>query len=93
VGRKTANVVLGNAHGINEGVTVDTHVTRLSRLLKLTGHADPNRIEQDLMPLFPREKWALVSHLLILHGRRVCIARRPRCPECVLSDLCPSAAV
>ena len=93
VGRKTANVVLGNAYGINEGVTVDTHVTRLSRLLKLTRHDDPIRIEQDLMPLFPREKWALVSHLLIFHGRRVCIARRPRCPECVLADLCPSAAV
>jgi len=93
VGRKTANVVLGNAFGINEGVTVDTHVTRLSRLLGLTRHDDPVKIEQDLMPLFPREDWALLSHLLIFHGRRVCIARRPRCPECVLADLCPSAAV
>ena len=93
VGRKTANVVLGNAYGINEGVTVDTHVTRLSRLLGLTRHDDPVKIEQDLMPLFPREKWALLSHLLIFHGRQVCIARRPRCPECVLADLCPSAAV
>ena len=93
VGRKTANVVLGNAFGINEGVTVDTHVTRLSRLLGLTRHDDPVKIEQDLMQLFPREEWALLSHLLIFHGRQVCIARRPRCPECVLADLCPSAAV
>lgn len=93
VGRKTANVVLGNAYGINEGVTVDTHVTRLSRLLALTRNDDPVKIEQDLMPLFPRADWALVSHLLIFHGRQVCIARRPRCPDCVLADLCPSAAV
>jgi endonuclease-3 len=93
VGRKTANVVLGNAYGINEGVTVDTHVTRLSRLLGLTRHDDPVRIEQDLMPLFPREDWALVSHLLIFHGRQICIARRPRCPQCVVADLCPSAAI
>jgi len=93
VGRKTANVVLGNAYGINEGVTVDTHVTRLSRLLGLTRHDDPVKIEQDLMPLFPREDWAHLAHLLIFHGRQVCIARRPRCPECVLADLCPSAAV
>lgn len=93
VGRKTANVVLGNAYGINEGVTVDTHVTRLSRLLGLTRHDDPVKIEQDLMPLFPRDDWALLSHLLIFHGRQVCIARRPRCPKCVLADLCPSAAV
>jgi len=93
VGRKTANVVLGNAYGINEGITVDTHVTRLSRLLGLTRHDDPIRIEQDLMPLFPRQDWALLSHLLITHGRQVCIARRPRCPDCAVADLCPSAAV
>jgi endonuclease III len=93
VGRKTANVVLGNAFGVNEGVTVDTHVIRLSRLLGLTRHDDPVKIEQDLMLLFPREEWALLSHLLIFHGRQVCVARRPRCPECVLADLCPSAAV
>ena len=93
VGRKTANVVLGNAYGINEGVTVDTHVTRLSRLLGLTRHDDPVKIEQDLMPLFPRDDWALLSHLLIFHGRRICVARRPRCPDCVLADLCPSAAL
>ncbi|MDQ3137601.1 MAG: endonuclease III [Gemmatimonadota bacterium] len=93
VGRKTANVILGNAYGINEGITVDTHVTRLSRLLGLTRHADPVKIEQDLMPLFPRDHWGLLSHLLIFHGRQVCIARRPRCADCVLTDLCPSAAV
>ena len=93
VGRKTANVILGNAYGINEGITVDTHVTRLSRRLGLTRHTDPVKIEQDLMPLIPREDWALVSHLLIFHGRRICVARRPRCPECVLADLCPSAVL
>lgn len=93
VGRKTANVVLGNAFGINEGITVDTHVARLSRLLALTKHDDPVKIEPDLMTLFPRADWALLSHLLIFHGRQVCIARRPRCGECVLADLCPSANV
>lgn len=91
VGRKTANVVLGNAFGINEGVTVDTHVGRLSRLLVLTKHEDPEKVERDLMKLVPQEDWALVSHLLIFHGRQVCIARRPRCAACVLNDLCPSA--
>ena len=92
-GRKTANVILGNAYGINEGVTVDTHVTRLSRLLGLTRHDDPVKIEQDLMALFPQDHWALLSHLLIFHGRQICIARRPRCGECVLADICPSARV
>lgn len=91
VGRKTANVILGNAYGVNEGITVDTHVTRVSRRLGLTRHTDPLKIELDLMPLVPRDQWALVSHLLIFHGRQVCVARRPRCPECVLADLCPSA--
>jgi endonuclease III len=91
VGRKTANVILGNAFGINEGVTVDTHVTRLSKLLGLSRQDDPVKIEQDLMPLFPRDDWGLLSHLLIFHGRQVCIARRPRCGECVLASLCPSA--
>jgi endonuclease III len=91
VGRKTANVVLGNAFGINEGITVDTHVTRLSKRLALTRHDDPVKIEQDLMKLIPHEDWALVSHLLIFHGRQVCVARRPRCWECVLADFCPSA--
>ena len=91
VGRKTANVILGNAFGINEGVTVDTHVGRLSRLLRLSRNTDPERIERDLMPLFPQRDWALLSHLLIFHGRRTCIARRPKCGECVLADICPSA--
>jgi endonuclease-3 len=91
VGRKTANVVLGNAFGINEGITVDTHVARLSGLLRLTRHSDPAKIEQDLMALVPRDDWTIVSHLLILHGRSVCIARRPRCESCVLLELCPSA--
>ena len=93
VGRKTANVILGNAFGINEGVTVDTHVGRLSRLLGLTKHDDPENVEQDLMKLAPRQEWALLSHLLIFHGRRVCIARRPQCDKCVLADICPSAFV
>jgi endonuclease-3 len=93
VGRKTANVVLGNAYGINEGITVDTHVTRLSKRLALTRHDDPVKIEQDLMGLIPHEDWTLVSHLLIFHGRQVCIARRPRCWECVLADFCPSAVL
>jgi endonuclease III len=93
VGRKTANVILGNAYGINEGVTVDTHVTRLSRLLGLSREEDPIKIEQELMGLFPQEDWGLLSHLLIFHGRQVCIARRPRCGECVLSRLCPSSLV
>ena len=93
VGRKTANVVLGNAFGINEGVTVDTHVTRLSGLLKLTKHTDAVKIEQDLMRLIPRDDWTLVSHLLILHGRKICIARRPQCEACVLNRLCPSSRV
>ena len=93
VGRKTANVVLGNAFGKNEGVTVDTHVTRLARLLKLTRHTDAVKIEHDLMELIPRADWTLVSHLLIAHGRAVCIANRPRCGECVLAGICPSSSV
>jgi endonuclease III len=93
VGRKTANVVLGNAYNINEGVTVDTHVTRLSGLLGLSGEDDPVKIEQHLMQLFPQEDWALLSHLLIFHGRQICIARRPKCSDCVLARLCPSSLV
>ncbi|HET6761876.1 MAG TPA: endonuclease III, partial [Gemmatimonadaceae bacterium] len=88
VGRKTANVVLGNAFGKNEGVVVDTHVARVSLRLSLTKEIDPVRIEQDLMPLFPRQDWALLSHLLIFHGRRVCVARVPKCEICVLNDIC-----
>jgi endonuclease-3 len=91
VGRKTANVVLGNAFGINVGIVVDTHVSRLSQRLRLTRQTDAVKIEQDLMPLIPRRDWALFSHLLIFHGRRVCIARTPRCESCVLNDVCPSA--
>jgi endonuclease-3 len=91
VARKTANVVLGNHFRKAEGIAVDTHVTRLSRLLGLSTHSDPVRIERDLMALFPRKHWTNLSHLLILHGRRVCVARRPRCAECVLQDVCPSA--
>jgi endonuclease III len=93
VGRKTANVVLGNAFLKNEGVVVDTHVGRVSHRLGLTRETDPVKIEQDLMPLFPREDWALLSHLLIFHGRRVCEARRPKCEICVLNDICPSSTV
>jgi endonuclease-3 len=91
VGRKTANVILGNAFGINEGITVDTHVARLSQRLGLSRHDDPVKIERDLMALIPQDDWTLISHLLIFHGRRVCIARRPRCGACLLADLCPSA--
>ena len=91
VGRKTANVVLGNAFGKNEGIVVDTHVARLSRRLGLTRREDPVLIERDLVPLFPRSSWTLLAHLLITHGRRVCKAPRPRCAECRLADLCPSA--
>ncbi len=91
VGRKTANVVLGNAFGINEGITVDTHVLRLSHLLRLSGATTAEKVEADLMQLVPRKDWTLVSHLLIWHGRRVCIANRPKCDECVLAALCPSA--
>ena len=91
MGRKTANVVLGNAFGKNEGVVVDTHVGRIARLLELTDQKDPVKVERDLMPLFPRKDWALLAHLLISHGREVCIARRPRCTDCVLADRCPSA--
>ncbi len=91
IGRKTANVILGNAFGIDEGVVVDTHVTRLSTLLKLTREKTPVKIEQDLIGLFPSERWTQLPHLLIEHGRQVCIARRPRCRDCVVADLCPSA--
>ena len=93
VGRKTANVILGNAFGRNDGIVVDTHVTRLSNRLALTTEGDAVKIEQALLPLFPRERWTILSHLLIEHGRQVCDARKPRCGECVLSDVCPSALV
>ena len=91
VGRKTANVVLGNAFGINVGVAVDTHVTRLSNRLGLTKQTDAVKIEQELMQLVPQKQWALFSHWLIWHGRRRCIARKPDCANCEIKDRCPSA--
>ncbi|CAN5338927.1 hypothetical protein BH23GEM2_BH23GEM2_06740 [soil metagenome] len=93
VGRKTANVVLGNAFGRNEGIVVDTHVKRLAVRLGITSETDPEKVELALMPLVSREDWTILSHLLIFHGRRVCVARLPRCGECVLKDVCPSARV
>jgi endonuclease-3 len=93
VGRKTANVILGTWFRKNEGVVVDTHVHRLSRLLGLTRQDDPVKIEQDLMEIVPRDDWTWFSHTLIQHGRTVCIARRPRCADCVLNRLCPSSLV
>jgi endonuclease-3 len=93
VGRKTANVVLGNAYDKNEGVVVDTHVGRVSGRLGLTKNTDPVKVEQDLVQLFPRENWTLLSHLFIEHGRQICEARRPKCEECFLNDLCPSSRV
>lgn len=91
VGRKTANVVLGNAFSKNEGVVVDTHVGRLAQRLGLTKFSDPVRIEKDLMKLFPRGVWTDLSHWLIFHGRRRCAARKPDCAGCELRDICPSA--
>ena len=90
VARKTANVVLGTAYGIPSGVVVDTHVMRLSRRLDLTKHEDPKKIEEDLMRVIPKEKWIQFSHQLIWHGRRVCIARKPRCADCNLESICYS---
>lgn len=93
IGRKTANVVLGTAFGLATGVVVDTHVTRLSQRLGLTKHTDAVKIEQDLMALLPQSEWIDFSHRLIHHGRRVCVARKPRCEQCVLLDLCPQIGV
>jgi endonuclease-3 len=93
VGRKTANVVLGNAFDINEGVVVDTHVGRLAVRLGLTSETDPVKVEQAMMALFPKDRWTMLAHLLIFHGRRVCDARKPRCSECTLADICPSAGI
>ena len=91
VGRKTANVVLGNAMNIEAGIIVDTHVTRLSGRLGFTKSADAVEIEQDLVKIVPRGEWTAFANRLILHGRRVCIARKPDCPNCVLNDICPSS--
>ena len=93
VGRKTANVILGNAFEKNEGIVVDTHVTRLAERLGLATANDAVKIERALMPLFPRQRWTMLSHLLIEHGRQVCLARTPKCGECVLADICPSAVL
>lgn len=93
VARKTANVVLGNAFGIASGVVVDTHVGRLSQRLGLTKNENPAKIEKDLMELVPKKHWIMFPHWLIFHGRRVCQARKPRCRECVLANICPSYEV
>ncbi|HUW67337.1 MAG TPA: endonuclease III [Candidatus Nanoarchaeia archaeon] len=93
VARKTGNVVLSSAYGITEGIAVDTHVKRLSYRLGLTDYTDPNKIEQDLMKLAPREEWSDLSYRLILHGRTVCSARKPKHEECMLEHLCPKMGV
>lgn len=91
VARKTANIVLTNAYGMTEGIAVDTHVRRTSQRLGLTTNKDQNKIEQDLMKIVPKEEWSLITDLLITLGRRVCVARKPRCEICVLNQICPSA--
>ena len=93
VARKTANVVMGNAYGIVEGVVVDTHVGRLAKRLGLTASDDPVRVESDLMAALPRQEWLHFSHRVILHGRAVCQARKPLCAACMLNDICPSSTV
>ena len=93
IGRKTANVILGNAFGKNEGIVVDTHVLRLARRFGLTRATDPVTVERALMPLFARPSWTMLSHLMIWHGRRTCNARKPNCNDCVLSDICPSSTL
>ena len=93
VARKTANVVRGEVFGLADGVTVDTHVKRLSARLGLTAETDPVKVERDLMAVIPRDSWIEIAHLLIWHGRRVCTARKPDCPACPLNDICPSSSV
>ena len=93
VARKTANIVLSAAFGINDGIAVDTHVKRLAWRLGLTKHDDPVKIENDLMPLAPRNEWGNLSHLLVFHGRKVCQAKKPNHAECVLADICPSKSI
>ena len=93
VARKTANVVRGEIYGLADGITVDTHVKRLSARLGLTVETDPVKVERDLMAVIPRESWIEIAHLLIWHGRRVCTARKPDCPACPLNDICPSSSV
>ena len=93
VARKTASVVLGNAYGKNEGIAVDTHVTRLTQRWGVTRLDDPPKIEQELLRLVPRDRWTSFSHQTIFHGRRTCIARKPKCEECDLADICPSEGI
>lgn len=94
VGRKTASVVLWNAFGINEGIAVDTHVMRVAgRMLKLTYETDQAKIEQDLMELYPKKDWGMITHYIISHGRAICIANRPKCEACGINTLCPSSKV
>lgn len=93
VGRKTANIVLWNAYGINEGVAVDTHVKRISKLLGLTENTDFEKIEQDLMKITPPEQWGKITHLLIMLGREICKAKLPDCPKCPLNDICPNRRI
>jgi len=90
IARKTANIILSNAFGINEGIAVDTHVKRLSYRLGLTKNEDPVKIEKDLMVITPKGEWGNISHLLILHGRKICQAKKPQHSECILFDICPS---
>ena len=90
VARKTANIILSNVYGINEGIAVDTHVKRLANRLGLTNNEDPVKIEKDLMEITPKSEWGNISHLLIFHGRKICQARKPKHKECVLYDICPS---
>jgi endonuclease-3 len=91
VARKTANIVLSNAFGVIEGIAVDTHVRRLAKRLGLTENEDSNKIEEDLMRIVPKDYWMKITDLLIFHGRRVCTAKKPKCAECVLNKICPSA--
>ena len=91
VARKTANIVLSNAYNINEGIAVDTHVMRLSQRLGLTNNKNPEKIEQDLIKLYPKDEWNKVTYLLIEHGRAICQAKKPKCDKCILSNICPSA--
>ena len=93
VARKTANIVLSNAFDLHEGIAVDTHVKRLSFRMGLTANTDPVRIEKDLMPLYPRETWGEINHFLVYFGREVCPARKPKCSECELNDICPKKGV
>lgn len=93
VARKTANIVLGNAYGIVEGIAVDTHVRRVSERLGFTAETDPDKIERDLMRLIPRKRWFAFTYVIIDHGRAICVARKPRCAECPVNDLCPSSLV